>query len=180
MTTQCVVTGHDQIGWSRIVSVGPIAGDTPFIYQPGFSAAIFAQTSAQPTVGSVEPTPLVPITHVLPSVSGTTALIVTFPPVGAEEPVQDIAPEDIAKELEERLPGFAQVFEPDAPGFHRTDTIDYAVLIEGELTLVLDNDERAQLKQGDVVVQNGTRHAWLNLAEVPARVMFVMLGAARR
>lgn len=179
MSTQCVVTGHDQLGCSRVVYAGPIAGDTPFVYQPGFSAAVFAQTSAEPSVGIGQLIESAPIRTVLPSVAGTTALLVTFPPAEPEQTAQTITPEDIAQELEERLPGFAQTFEPDAPGFHRTDTIDYAVLIQGELTLLLDNNERAHLKAGDVVVQNGTRHAWLNTGSSPARVMFVMVGAAR-
>ncbi|MDD2223038.1 MAG: cupin domain-containing protein [Pseudomonas sp.] len=179
MNTQSIVTGHDDQGCSCVIYAGPLLGNESFTYQPGFSAAVFGQTGAEPSVGSNVRPQLLPITNVLPVVAGTTALMVTFPPVLAEEARQNIAPEDIASELEERLPGFSQVFEPDAPGFHRTDTIDYAVLIEGELTLLLDNGESVYLKSGDVVVQNGTRHAWLNTSSRPARVMFVMVGATR-
>lgn len=179
MTTQRIVTGHDDQGRSCIISAGPIAGDTPFTYQPGFSAAVFWQTDKNPAVGAVEHSVSPAISAVLPSISGTTALVVTFPPASSSAAGVEIAPELIAKEVEERMPGFAQVFEPDAPGFHCTDTIDYAVLIEGELTLVLDDDQRAQIRAGDVVVQNGTRHAWLNTGECAARVMFVMVGAIR-
>ncbi|MDY0134136.1 MAG: cupin domain-containing protein [Atribacterota bacterium] len=179
MNTQSIVTGHDDQGCSCVIYAGPLLGNESFTYQPGFSAAIFGQTSAEPMVGSNVTSRLLPITNVLPCVAGTTALMVTFPPVLAEEAQKNIAPEDIANELEERLPGFAQVFDPDAPGFHRTDTIDYAVLIAGELTLLLDNGESAHLKAGDVIVQNGTRHAWLNTSNSPARMMFVMVGATR-
>lgn len=179
MSTQRIVTGHDDQGRSCIISAGSIAGDTSFKYQPGFSAAVFWQTDKKPKVGAVEHDVSPSISAVLPRVAGTTALIVTFPPSSSNEVNADITPDLIAKEIEEKMPGFAQVFEPDAPGFHRTDTIDYAVLIEGELTLVLDDNQRAQIKAGDVVVQNGTRHAWLNTGECSARVMFVMVGAIR-
>lgn len=179
MNTQSIVTGHDEQGHSRVIYAGPLLGNESFTYQPGFSAAVFWQTSAEPMVGSNVTSRLLPITNVLPVVAGTTALMVTFPPASAAETSQNIAPEDIANELEERLPGFAQVFDPDAPGFHRTDTIDYAVLIAGELTLLLDDGESVHLKAGDVVVQNGTRHAWLNTGSSPARMMFVMVGSTR-
>lgn len=76
------------------------------------------------------------------------------------------------------MPGLGELFEADAPGFHRSDTIDYGVLLEGELTLELDDGERV-LRQGDVVVQMGTRHAWRNTGNSPARMLFVMVGAAR-
>lgn len=179
MTTQRIVTGHDLQGRSCIISKGPVPGDASFTYQPGFSAAVFAQTDTESRVGSVAISASQTVTKVLPSAGGTTALIVTFPPaqLSAQQPAVD--PQVVANEMEEKLPGFAEIFEPEAPGFHQTDTIDYAVLIEGELTLILDNDQQTQLKAGDVVVQNGTRHAWVNNGTVPARVMFVMVGVTR-
>ena len=180
MTTQRIITGNDLQGQSYIVSNGPVPGDASFVYQPGFSAAVFAQTDTESSVGSVATSALKPITKVLPSVGGTTALIVTFPPAQLNAQQVAVNPQALAQEMEEKLPGFAEIFEPEAPGFHQTDTIDYAVLIEGELTLILDNDQRAQLKRGDVVVQNGTRHAWVNNGKVPARVMFVMVGVTRK
>ena len=50
---------------------------------------------------------------------------------------------------------------------HRTETVDYAVVLEGELTLLLD-DEDIVLKAGDVVIQRGTNHAWSNRSGKPA------------
>jgi mannose-6-phosphate isomerase-like protein (cupin superfamily) len=179
MRTQCVVTGHDAQGRSCVISAGPIAGDQAFVHSPGFSAAVFWQTDAQPQIGGEPQAALAQITSVLPGPNGTSAMLVTFPP--ASENVPTAAEQQAAgEEMAARLPGLAQAFEADAPGFHRTDTIDYGVLLEGELTLVLDEGENTRLKAGDVVVQMGTRHAWRNTGNSPARVMFVMVGATRR
>ena len=60
------------------------------------------------------------------------------------------------------------------PLMHRTESVDYGVVIEGELTLVLDEGEVA-LKQGCVVVQRGTSHAWANRSGKPCRMLFVLI-----
>jgi Cupin domain len=60
---------------------------------------------------------------------------------------------------------------------HRTRTLDYAVVIEGEVVLLLDDSE-VTLKKSDVVVQRGTDHAWENRTDRPARVAFFHIDAA--
>ena len=57
---------------------------------------------------------------------------------------------------------------------HRTETLDYGVVIEGEITLIVDAGE-TQLAPGDVVVQRGTNHAWANRSGKMARMLFVLL-----
>lgn len=80
-------------------------------------------------------------------------------------------------EAEERLPGLASHMEPDAPGMHTTATIDFEMVIEGEVWLELDDGAEVHLKPGDTVVQNGTRHAWRNKGDVPARLVGFLVGA---
>jgi mannose-6-phosphate isomerase-like protein (cupin superfamily) len=70
-------------------------------------------------------------------------------------------------EIHRKLPGLGEVLEPDHPGMHRTDTIDYEVVISGEVWLELDDGQEVHLKPGDTVVQNGTRHAWRNKSSEP-------------
>jgi mannose-6-phosphate isomerase-like protein (cupin superfamily) len=60
-------------------------------------------------------------------------------------------------------------------GFHLTRTVDYIYLLDGELTLELD-DGAVELRAGDFVVQRATNHAWRNLSNRPARVLGVMIG----
>ncbi|MCQ4324256.1 cupin domain-containing protein [Stutzerimonas stutzeri] len=178
MKAQRVVTGHDARGRSRIVSAGAIPGDEPFSNVPGFSAAMFWKTEAAPQVGNVQPDPPARPTSVLPGPGGTCAMLVTFPPEPEVLPSEERL-QAAGAEMAARLPGLAELFEPDAPGFHRTDSIDYGVLLEGELTLVLDEGETTVVRAGDVLVQMGTRHAWRNTGNTPARMMFVMVHAKR-
>jgi len=68
-----------------------------------------------------------------------------------------------------------------APGHarftHRTETVDYAILLSGEIDLELDDGEVVHLKPGDVVVQRGTIHTWVNRGSVPAVTAFILIDA---
>lgn len=68
-----------------------------------------------------------------------------------------------------------------APGHarftHRTETVDYAILLSGEIDMELDNGETVHLKPGDVVVQRGTVHTWINRGSVPAVTAFILIDA---
>ncbi|WP_091515318.1 cupin domain-containing protein [Amycolatopsis sacchari] len=88
-------------------------------------------------------------------------------------------PHQLAAEAEERLPGLMGVFEPDSPGMHTTDTVDYGICLEGELHLELDNGKEVKLTPGACVVQQGTRHAWHNRSDKPALMCYVLVGAER-
>jgi mannose-6-phosphate isomerase-like protein (cupin superfamily) len=63
-----------------------------------------------------------------------------------------------------------------APHMHRTETIDYVIVLEGEIEMDMDQSS-VKLKAGDVMVQRGTNHAWANRSNKRARVAFVLLDA---
>ena len=65
---------------------------------------------------------------------------------------------------------------PRDPAMHRTKTIDYALVISGEIDMLLDDSE-VHLKPGDVVIQRGTNHAWVNRGHAPCKVAFVLVDA---
>ncbi len=65
---------------------------------------------------------------------------------------------------------------PRHPGFHKTDTIDYAIVLKGEIWALMDDGETL-LRQGDVLVQRGTNHAWSNRTDEPAVLAFVLIDA---
>ena len=68
-------------------------------------------------------------------------------------------------------------FPPGCPSsMHRTETIDYVIVISGEIEMDMD-DSTVKLKAGDVMVQRGTNHAWANRSDKPARVAFVLVDA---
>jgi quercetin dioxygenase-like cupin family protein len=64
------------------------------------------------------------------------------------------------------------------PRMHRTDSIDYAVVIEGEIDMELDDGVIVQLKAGDVLVQRGTIHNWINRGSAPCTIAFALVAAA--
>jgi mannose-6-phosphate isomerase-like protein (cupin superfamily) len=65
---------------------------------------------------------------------------------------------------------------PRDPAMHRTRTIDYAVILSGEIDMLLDDSE-VHMKAGDVLVQRGTNHAWVNRSDAPCRVAFILVDA---
>jgi mannose-6-phosphate isomerase-like protein (cupin superfamily) len=113
---------------------------------------------------------------VVPGPGGTSLHFVTFPPgsVFADPSFDGTAAQE---EALIRLRGLADHFEKEDPGMHRTNTVDYAVVYDGEIWLELDDGETLHLKRGDVVVQNGTRHAWRNRGTTPVTMLFFLNGA---
>lgn len=82
---------------------------------------------------------------------------------------------DSLKELGALLPGFTH--DDDRPGMHSTDTIDVAIVIEGEPTIEAGDGTRVTLAPGDVFVCNGAMHRWHYDAGNPATLVFVAFGA---
>jgi quercetin dioxygenase-like cupin family protein len=69
-------------------------------------------------------------------------------------------------------------FAPGSPKFmHRTETLDYAILLSGECDLELDDGVTVRMKAGDVAVQRGTMHAWVNNGKEPCVLAFVLIDA---
>jgi len=66
--------------------------------------------------------------------------------------------------------------KPRHPAMHRTKTIDYALILSGEIDMLLDDSE-IHLNPGDVVIQRGTNHAWVNRGNAPCRIAFVLIDA---
>ncbi len=66
---------------------------------------------------------------------------------------------------------------PRHPGMHRTRTIDYAIIMSGEIDMLLDDTE-VHLKAGDILVQQATNHAWVNRGKEPCRICFVLIDGA--
>ena len=77
-------------------------------------------------------------------------------------------------------PGLTEAMEVENPGMHTTDTIDYGIVMSGEVWLELDDGAEVHLRPGDCVVQNGTRHAWRNKGSETCIMAFVMVGARRK
>ncbi|GAA4308563.1 cupin domain-containing protein [Actinomadura luteofluorescens] len=174
-TVRRVVTGHDAQGRARVVDdrdVEPITSEL----MPG--CAFFRlwgrdERPAFPDDGSPRPAE-----SWYPPRDGSRFMINTVPP-GEPIPPADLDTAAALEELERRMPGAMAANEPGAPGMHTTDSIDYVLVVSGEATLELDDGERTVLRAGDVLVQNGTRHAWYNRGTEPCTIVGVAIGADR-
>jgi mannose-6-phosphate isomerase-like protein (cupin superfamily) len=170
-----VVTGHDTGGRARVVDdreVEPITSEL----MPGCAAYRLWGRDERPTFpddGSPRPAEAW-----YPPRDGSRFMINTIPP-GELVPRPDLDTAAAVDELERQMPGAMAAMEPDGLGMHTTDSIDYVMVVSGELTLELDDGERTVLRTGDVVVQNGTRHAWRNHGTESCTIVGVAIGAAR-
>lgn len=120
-----------------------------------------------------------PAHNYFPPLGGFRFGLFTLPP----DAVMSVPPPDMdaaLQEAEAKLPGAAAYLEPDHPGMHRTDTIDFEYVVSGEVWLELDDGVEVHLRAGDTVVQNGTRHAWRNKSDVPCQLVVVLIGAQRK
>ena len=107
----------------------------------------------------------------LPPDLGTALLVVEFPPLDpAEEAKMD--PDFMMKIIGDRAP--RRGLPVRHPLMHRTRTVDYAVVLSGEIDMMLD-DTSVHLKPGDVIVQQATNHAWVNHGSEACRILFVLM-----
>jgi mannose-6-phosphate isomerase-like protein (cupin superfamily) len=174
MKIRRLVTGHDEQGQSVFVSDDFAPRAQAFASIPGHGMAQLWTTPAMPTLPALASDPTLALASLIPAQGGTSIALFDFPPDSVmQNPVDGV---QAYGELSAALPGLIESFEPDHPGMHTTATIDYGVILEGEMWLELDNGESRLVKAGDVVVQNGTRHAWRNKSDRVVRALFVMIG----
>ena len=143
---------------------------------PGHTTSVVWATAALPSlpVGAAdEPQPGVTVS---PAPGETRLMVVRFPPDSVFADPRFDGP-GYGAEAGFHLKGLIDAFEPDGNGMHRTQSIDYDVVIEGEIWLELDDGAETCLRQGDIVVQGGTRHAWRNKSDADAVMLFVLVGA---
>ncbi|MDQ1430168.1 MAG: hypothetical protein QOF40_770 [Actinomycetota bacterium] len=170
-----VVTGNDATGASVFVSDEEVEPVT-VARLPGASF-VKAWGSDEPVVLPTDGSSP-PVADYLPPAGGFRFDLVTLPPAGTEAPA-DLDPAAAQAEMEAKLPGLAKLMEPDHPGMHTTDTVDFDVVISGEVWLEVDDGKRVLLRAGDCVVLNGTRHAWANESDQPCVMVSVLIGAER-
>ena len=172
-----IVTGHDGAGRAVVAADGVPPRTCVFQHIPGMVSRLVWATPRVPALPHAAGDPTPAVTSVVPGPGESRLLIVTFPP----DSVFASPDFDGAAACSENLavsPGLAELFEPD--GMHQTPTVDYAIVLDGEVWLELDDGCAEHLVQHDVVVQNGTRHAWRNKSTRPVTLAFVLIGAARR
>jgi hypothetical protein len=167
-----VVTGHAPDGKAIIASNGPLPRVVEMQAMPGMVFHEVWETHGTPPLVGNDADPTGGPTMHGPPKDGTRIRFVDFPPDGPaiNEPGRIKALFD-----EVNNPAGLTTNEGSPhPMMHRTEAIDYCIVIEGEIWLVLD-DKEALLKPGSVVVQRGNNHAWSNRSGKPCRMLFVQI-----
>ena len=170
-----VVTGHDADRKAIIVSDAPPV-HTQLVGGPG-GPTFFEiwRTGETPAFITAQPDQLDEDGLVLPPPKkGTRLRVIEFPPEGEE--IRQLTGADAAAKFRSMGDEKAATAAAGAPHplMHRTQTIDYGIVLEGSITLVLDRDE-VVLQAGDIVVQCGTNHAWANRTNTNCRMAFVLI-----
>jgi mannose-6-phosphate isomerase-like protein (cupin superfamily) len=169
------VTGHDRAGRAIIQSDGPparvqtIAGDGPTfheIWNTRESPALIDRDGGEPPEAQLTLTP--------PRL-GTRIRVLDIPPETAE--MGRIGFEIARQHFAEIGAAHASTHggaESRHPYMHRTETIDYGIVLEGEITLLVDEGETS-VRAGDIVVQRGTNHGWANRSGRNCRIAFILI-----
>lgn len=169
-----VVTGHDAGGKAIISLNEPLAKVVELDAIPGTVFHEVWSTSKSPVLVDNGPDPTVGPLSLPPPKNGTRIRFVDIPPDTVEFLAHGAAKmHDAFNQIGDAKASTVAAGSPH-PLMHRTESVDYGIVIEGELILVLDDSE-VQLKPGTVVVQRGTNHAWANRSGKPCRMLFVLL-----
>jgi len=168
-----IVTGHDAQGRACIVEDAPAAAIRTVAERPGYRAVNVWRTTGTPALIR-EDDSAGKHQGILPPKNGTILRIIDFPPEPADPAERD-------RRIRATFGGIFHDATHDGrkhPGMHKTDTVDYAICLEGEIWSVMDEGETL-MRAGDVLVQRGTNHAWANRSRKTARIAFVLIDGKR-
>ncbi|HZD62213.1 MAG TPA: cupin domain-containing protein [Xanthobacteraceae bacterium] len=182
-----VVTGHDAAGRSVFITDAP----APHVYNRAPGTAVVTElweTRAMPADNSGNDEVTDHPFRLAPPSNGSVFRIVEYPPDKERLPALErerahSASEDARERADDTRPdpgsSARDAFDrrsPRHPGFHKTSSVDYAIVLAGEIYALMDEGE-VLLRAGDVLVQRGTNHAWSNRSSEPARLAFVLIDA---
>ena len=173
MTVRRVVTGKDKNGKAIVVSDAP-AAHVHQRAQLGVTNCLLWVTNTSPAPLSLQGDAADQEIGIVPPPNGTIFRMIRF------EPQKNIPSDPETKlQLFKKMglaPEGLSAENPRDPGMHRTRTTDYVTILSGEIDMLLDDSE-VHLKVGDVVVQLGTNHAWVNRGDEPCVAIFVLVDA---
>ena len=174
-----VVTGHNAQGQAIIQEDGSvprtqkIGGETGPLFHEVWNtratpAPIDAASGEPPEEGII----------LAPPANGTRIRVLDIPP--DDDSFSEMTPEQAKAHFAEIGAADASSFEGDGSRhahMHRTETIDYGIVLEGELVLIMDEGETT-VRAGDIVVQRGTNHGWANRSSENCRIAFILIDGA--
>lgn len=170
-----IVTGHDADGKAVIISDsspertymigGPKGAKFHEVWNTLQSPALIDSRPSEPAESSLV---------LAPPKGGTRIRVIDFPPEG--ETIRNLTKEEAGKAFKSMGGEDASNAGQGAPHplMHRTATIDYGIVLEGEMTLIVDRGETT-ITAGDIIIQRGTNHAWANRSGNICRMAFVLI-----
>ena len=170
-----VIAADDSNGRSRIAMDAPAHAVRTVAERPGYRVSnVWATFDSPAPVGEADR--VKEITGLLPPRNGTVLRVIDYPPE-PKDPVE-------RRRMFDAM--FAKLFPSGAhrnpndrhPGMHATDTVDYAIVLSGEIYAVMDEGETL-LKAGDILIQCGANHGWSNRSNDFARIAFVLIDGKR-
>ena len=176
-----VVTGHDEGGRAIIQEDGPVprvqrigGSHGPLFFEVWNTRATPApidRASGEPPESGIE---------LAPPKNGTRIRVLDIPP---DDPsFSTLTPEQIQAhfaEVDAAKASSGRTGSSRHPFMHRTQTVDYGIVLEGELTLIMDVGETV-VRAGDIVIQRGTNHGWANRSNRNCRIAFVLIDGEYR
>jgi len=171
MKVRRVITGLNSEGLSCVVADGSPPNVERYEAVPGLETHFLWSTRGVPALPSQSGDPTLTLDSYFPAAGDARFIVVTHPPGSGVT---------VGRSLRElRDPGNRT--ETDTDGvMHETATIDFGVILSGAISMALDDGTEVALSAGDVIVQTGVRHGWLNYGSEPCVMAFVILGASRR
>ena len=168
-----VVTGHNAQGKSTFI----IDAACPHVFQRSPGSAVVTelwQTRGAPADNRGNADAIDHPFRLPPPENGTALRIIAYPP--DKERLGALNKERSAADAGAGRAAALDYSNPRHPGFHKTASVDYAIVLSGEIFALMDEGE-VRLTAGDVLIQRGTNHAWSNRSDEPAVLAFVLVDA---
>jgi len=166
-----VVTGHDARGRSVVLMDGESPHSFLLEKAGGLKLTEIWETRSSPADNSGSRDTAEHERRIEPVDGGTVFRVIEYPPDRVR--LKTLDPDQFFHGMGARA---ADAVTRRHPGMHKTDTVDYCVVLSGEIWAVLDEGE-VLLRAGDCLVQRGTNHAWSNRSEEPCVIAFVLIDA---
>lgn len=170
-----IVTGHTAEGRSTFVSDGTPHRVRTVEERPGYRVSNLWALFGSPAPID-DPDRVAEVTGLAPPAMGSLIRIIDYPP----EPKDPVERKRMFEALFSKLFPDGRHLPPDAvhPGMHTTESVDYAIVLQGEIYAVMEEGETL-MRAGDVLIQRGTAHAWSNRSDDFARICFVLIDGRR-
>jgi hypothetical protein len=170
-----IVTIDDADGRSKPLSIGPVLDVSRDPARPGYASSHIWATGIHSRRADVQTVRTHPTIE--PPPKGSVCRVITFPPDVAY--AGKVGVNEVAAFFAAAGSPAASTYSPKAPHpyMQKTRTLDFCLILEGRITLVLDTQE-VDLEAGDTVIQRGANHAWSNRSSAPCVIAFTLIDAA--